>query len=198
MGLMCAIEYGSEQRAAILALARQGVCQSVMTGSVALPDVGQMAPFLQPQRASFVTLESIGRLRGCIGSLEPVRPLGHDILHNACGAALHDYRFQVLEAAEPIRISVSILSPLQEMQFTSEEDLLCQLEPGKDGVLLQSGRCRSTFLPVVWTSLSQPEVFMKELKLKAGLPADYWSERVRVWRYRSESFAEAVERPACE
>ncbi len=191
-------EYTSPQRAAILALARKGVCQAVKTGAVELPDVSSLEEYLQVQRACFVTLESQDELRGCIGSLQATRPLAHDLLHNACGAALYDYRFAPLEASEPIQVSVSILSPLEEMSFGSEAELLRQLQPGKDGVLLQAGRNRATFLPVVWEGLPTPELFLRALKRKALLSSDYWSNQVRAWRYRSEYFSEQGERPACE
>ncbi|WP_343802343.1 AmmeMemoRadiSam system protein A [Marinobacterium maritimum] len=195
---MSVTEYNSQQRAAILLLAREGVCQAVRTGSVELPDITSLEPFLREDRACFVTLESHAELRGCIGSLQATRPLGHDLLHNACGAALYDYRFEALQASEPVQVSVSILSPLEEMSFSSESDLLAQLIPREDGLLIQAGRNRATFLPVVWEGLPTPELFLRALKRKAALPADYWSDQVKAWRYHSEYFAEEGEKPACE
>ncbi len=195
---MSVTEYTPEERAIILALARRGVCEAVEMGSVELPDIAAMEACLQAHRACFVTLDSHDELRGCIGSLQAIRPLGHDLLQNACGAALYDYRFAPLQASEPIKVSVSILSPMQEMSFASEQDLMRQLRPGQDGLLLQAGRNRATFLPVVWEGLSTPELFLRTLKRKAALSADYWSDQVRAWRYSSEYFSESEERPACE
>lgn len=182
----------------MLALARQGVCQAVSQGCVDLPDVETLDPCLRAFRASFVTLDSQGELRGCIGSLQATRPLGHDLLHNACGAALHDYRFPPVQATEPIQVSISILTPLEELSFASEQELLERLRPGRDGVLLQAGRHRATFLPVVWQGLPEPGLFLRTLKRKAELPVDYWSDQVRVWRYASEYFGEEGEKPACD
>lgn len=198
MAPMSVIEYGLGRQQEMLALARSGVCQAVRFGSVEMPARESLADYLCEYRACFVTLESHEELRGCIGSLEPRRPLGHDLLHNACGAALHDYRFAPLRLDEPIRVSISILSPLEELKFASEAELLQQLKPGEDGLLLQAGRHRATFLPVVWEGLSTPELFVRALKRKAALPSDYWSAQVRGWRYRSEYFSEVEERPACE
>ncbi|GAA0785675.1 AmmeMemoRadiSam system protein A [Marinobacterium sediminicola] len=195
---MSVIEFSPEQQAAILSLARKGVCEAVEHGSVALPDINQFADFLRTSRACFVTLDSQGELRGCIGSLQATRPLAHDLLHNACGAALHDYRFPPLKTDEPIQVAVSILSPLVEMRFETEKDLLKQLVRDRDGVLLQAGRNRATFLPVVWEGLPVPELFLRALKRKAGLSPDYWSDQVKVWRYQSEYFSEEGEKPACE
>lgn len=198
MAPMSVTEYTPQQHAAMLALAREGVCQAVRTGHVLLPDLAGMDDYLQALRACFVTLDSMGELRGCIGSLNPSRPLAHDLLHNACGAALHDYRFPPLQASEPIQLSISILSPLEEIDFTCEAELLEKLQPGRDGLLLQAGRNRATFLPVVWQGLPTPELFLRALKRKAALPVDYWSDQVRAWRYRSEYFSEEGERPACD
>ena len=67
--------------------------------------------------------------------------------------------------------------------------MLKSLRPGVDGLILQEQDIRGTFLPSVWESLPQPVDFLNHLKMKAGLPAGYWSETVRVWRYTTESFS---------
>ena len=69
-------------------------------------------------------------------------------------------------------------------------ELLAQIEPGLDGLILEEDFARGTFLPSVWSSLPDPVDFMRHLKRKAGLPEDYWSNRLRVSRYRTESFGE--------
>lgn len=194
---MSVTEYSEQQQHYLLSLARQGVCESLMMGNVQLPDVTSLPAFVQSPRACFVTLEQGGRLRGCIGSLEAVRPLAHDILHNACGAALHDYRFTPLTESEPISIALSVLSRLEPLAFDCEEALLDQLRPGQDGILLQAGRKRATFLPSVWQSLNTPTVFIQELKRKAGLPVGYWSPQIKAWRYSCEYCSELYDRPAC-
>ena len=76
------------------------------------------------------------------------------------------------------------------MTFSSEADLLKQLRPGVDGLILEEDGYRGTFLPSVWESLPRPEQFLQHLKLKAGLPSDYWSGTLRVQRYTTESFSE--------
>ncbi|MCU7811948.1 MAG: AMMECR1 domain-containing protein, partial [Candidatus Thiodiazotropha sp. (ex Notomyrtea botanica)] len=47
---------------------------------------------------------------------------------------------------------------------------------------------RGTFLPSVWEQLPEPKSFLQHLKRKAGLPEDYWSEQLQVFRYETESF----------
>ncbi len=99
----------------------------------------EFAPTLRDDRATFVTLEIEHQLRGCIGTLSAVRPLVEDVAKNAFGAAFHDPRFPPVTAAEAPRLSIhlSILSPASPMTFNSEADLLIQLRPGVDGLILE-------------------------------------------------------------
>jgi AmmeMemoRadiSam system protein A len=176
----------------LLALARESIAHGLAHGRALAVDPTDYAPQLQAQRAAFVTLHEHGQLRGCIGHLEAVQPLVRDVVENAFAAAFRDPRFPPVTAGEleALHIEISVLTIPQPMQFASEADLLAQIEPGRDGLILEEGRARGTFLPSVWASLPQPEAFLRHLKLKAGLPQDYWSPRVRISRYRTESFAE--------
>ena len=141
--------------------------------------------------ASFVTLEKNGRLRGCIGSLEAYRPLAEDVCSNAYAAAFRDPRFEPLgeEELENLQISISVLTPAQPIEFESEQDLIDQLQPGVDGLILTDGGRRGTFLPSVWEQCPKATDFLRHLKLKAGLPADYWSDSVRIDRYKTVSWS---------
>lgn len=155
-------------------------------------ETDQGAQFLRETAACFVTLTQDRRLRGCIGSLEPRRPLLDDVRANALAAAFQDPRFAPLPAAEfnVTRIEVSVLSPLKPIEFSDEEDALGKLRPGVDGIVLACEGRRGTFLPQVWDSLPQPRQFLSELKRKAGLPADFWSPQVRLFRYEVEKWCE--------
>lgn len=149
-------------------------------------------PALAAPGATFVTLTQGGHLRGCIGSLEARRPLDTDVRENARAAALRDPRFPPLTAAElPLtRVEVSLLTPAQAMHFYDEADALRQLRPNIDGVIFECAGRRSTFLPQVWEQLPDPGVFMAHLKQKAGLPADFWSPEVKLWRYEVKKWQE--------
>ncbi len=148
--------------------------------------------FLYEHGACFVTITQTGRLRGCIGSLQAYRPLLDDVKANAIAAAFRDPRFKPLAASEynEICIEVSLLSPLTAMTVAGEEDAVTQFQPGVDGVVLQCGDKRGTFLPQVWESLPEPRRFLKELKRKAGLATDFWSDEIRLFRYHVDKWSE--------
>jgi AmmeMemoRadiSam system protein A len=142
--------------------------------------------------AVFVTLTQGGDLRGCIGSLEAWRPLGQDVRANALAAAFDDPRFPPLRPEElaQTRIEVSVLSPPEPIQFADRADLLAQLRPGVDGLVLEAPGHRGTFLPQVWEQLPTPEEFLDHLVVKAHLRPGYWSRAVRISRYTVTAFEE--------
>lgn len=150
------------------------------------------APWLQELGASFVTLTQRGQLRGCIGTLEARRSLLADVKANAVAAALRDPRFAPLALPElaHTEIEVSMLSPMQAMQFESEAHALAQLQPGIDGLVLEYESHRSTFLPQVWEQLPSPPEFIAHLKHKAGLRPDFWAKGLRLHRYTVKKWRE--------
>src|SRR3990170_4057808 len=121
---------------------------------------------LRALRATFVTLHIEAQLRGCIGTLEARRTLVEDVASNAYGAAFRDPRFSALTWLEYERLDVhiSVLSPPEPVEFSSEEDLLAQLRPRVDGLIIEEGFYRGTFLPSVWEQLPDPREFLRQLK----------------------------------
>lgn len=178
------------QRSTLLATARASIRQGLDTGSALEVDIEEYDQSLREQRACFVTLHRNHNLRGCIGHLEAVQPLIRDVAENAFAAAFKDPRFTPLDEyeMEGLDIHISVLTPAQPLAFSSEQDLLSRLRPGIDGLILEEGDNRGTFLPSVWESLSDPEAFLRHLKIKAGLPGSYWSDTVTIYRYETESF----------
>ena len=175
--------FGAAHGRILLALARNSIEAALgMAAPKPLPD----ASWLRTARASFVTLTQNGGLRGCIGSLEAERPLGEDVSHNARAAALSDPRFAPLAPEElaGTRIEVSLLSTPKLLAFADHADLIAQLKPGEDGLILESGAARATFLPQVWENLPDPEQFVAELKRKAGLASTTSTAKCRIQRYR--------------
>lgn len=188
---MSSTEYDAREREQILAVARRSIAQGLETGTPLRVDPREYPQKLQAQRACFVTLNRRGQLRGCIGHLEPVQTLIEDVAENAFAAAFRDPRFPPLRADETadLTLHISVLSEPEPIDFTDQQDLLRQIRSGVDGLILEGplGH-RGTFLPSVWEQLPDPAQFLAHLKLKAGLPADYWDGRIRIWRYTTESF----------
>lgn len=153
-------------------------------------DLNSYSELLQERRATFVTLKIHDQLRGCIGTLVAISPLVVDVANNAFSAAFKDPRFPALTKKEfpELQYHISILDHPQPMTFRNEADLLSQLQPGVDGLVLHEGQQRSTFLPSVWEQLPDPYEFLHHLKLKAGLPKGYWSDTIRFDRYHVQEF----------
>jgi len=176
-----------------------GIARSSLKRAVGVE--GEIPPtpkLLQDKGACFVTLRASGRLRGCIGSLRAYRSLAEDVAANAEAAALRDPRFPPVSADEldDIRIEVSTLGPTEQMNVSSERELLETVKPGIDGLILEHGSHRATFLPAVWKEVPEPEEFVRRLKVKAGLEPDYWSEEMIVRRYSTRSFRESNRSPS--
>jgi AmmeMemoRadiSam system protein A len=177
----------------LLRLARSTI-ESVLEGEE-LPDLelGELPDDLRQPGASFITLTIRGALRGCIGSIEPRRPLARDVQENAIGAAFRDPRFPPLARGElaQVRIELSILTTPQPLTYDDPESLLAALRPNVDGVIIQRDWHRATFLPQVWEKLPQPRDFMAQLCMKAGLPHnDYENPGLDVQVYQVQKHEE--------
>jgi AmmeMemoRadiSam system protein A len=148
------------------------------------------SPGLSPWRATFVTLTENDRLRGCIGSLEPRRPLIEDALANTAQAAFSDPRFAPLEESElgGLRLDISILSHPRPIPAGSESELAGALEPDRDGLILSAGERRALFLPSVWRHLPDAHAFVQHLMAKGGFDSNHWPEGLEARRFRVESF----------
>ncbi len=175
---------------ALLVRARNAIGAEFGLPPAAEPD----DPALGKPGATFVTLTQQGELRGCIGSLEARRQLDADVRSNALSAAFRDPRFAPLTAGElaQTRVEVSLLAPAAPIAFADEDDAIRQLRPGVDGVILEWRGRRGTFLPQVWESLPERSAFFRHLKLKAGLPADFWAPDVKLYRYEVEKWKEPM------
>lgn len=183
--------YSAAEQHTLLRVARDSILQGLNAGCALAVDARSYAPALREPRATFVTLNLDHNLRGCIGSVEATRALVDDVAHNAYAAAFSDPRFAALTVAEfaDVALHISVLNPPELMAVSNEAQLLRQLRAGIDGLILEEGRRRGTFLPSVWASLPQPREFVRQLKLKAGLPADHWSPTLTVRRYTTSSIS---------
>jgi AmmeMemoRadiSam system protein A len=181
------------QRRELLSLARQsiqaGIAQGCRTPCPAVP-AEVMPPVV---RSTFVTLRIGEELRGCCGSIGAHRRLAEDVWSNAWTSAFADPRFPGLKAEEypQLNVHISVLGDLEPLGIADEAALLKMLRPDVDGLVLELGAVRSTFLPAVWEQIADPAQFVRQLKLKAGWREDFWSPRIKVSRYTAESFGEA-------
>lgn len=192
MAPMRSAEYSLEHQREMLAIARGAILHGLEHRCPPLLELHALPAPLQQVRATFVTLTRNGSLRGCVGSLEPRRPLAEDLARNAFDTAFADPRFPEVTTAElpALNVEISVLSPLSVLAVESEAQLLDVIRPFEDGLVLDDGQRRATFLPKVWDSLSEPAAFLTELKRKAGMPGDYWPDSLRVLRYHTETFCE--------
>lgn len=174
----------------LLRLARAAIAHHLGLGPAPEPGAD---PRLGERGATFVTLTLEGELRGCIGSLRRTRALGVDVIANAIAAASQDPRFPPLDADEfaQVEVEMSLLSEPEFIDFADEADLLRQLRPFEDGLILFAG-CRSaTFLPQVWSQLPQPEMFLAALKRKAGMPVERPVDGLMAARYNVRKWHES-------
>ena len=177
-----------EAGSTLLEIARGAILNGLGMNSV--PTKRNHLPWLLQHAATFVTLTKDGALRGCIGSLSATRPLGEDVASNARAAAFQDPRFPKLKRDEwpRCRVEVSLLSPPKPIAFGDEAELLAQIRPGEDGLILECDGKRATYLPQVWEGLPDKRQFLASLIDKAGLPADTRLARCKLWRYRVRKF----------
>lgn len=184
-------DFDVADRQTLLDVARESIAAGFKKQSAMLKDLSAYSGELRRHAATFVTLEIGGELRGCIGTLDAFQPLIVDTADNAYSAAFRDPRFAPLAMSEfdLLDIHISVLGVPEPMSFTSEEDLLSQLRPGVDGLILSEGGRRGTFLPAVWESVADRREFLGHLKQKAGLPRDYWSSTVQIQRYVTTSIS---------
>nr|VFK38193.1 MAG: uncharacterized protein, PH0010 family/AmmeMemoRadiSam system protein A [Candidatus Kentron sp. SD]VFK42999.1 MAG: uncharacterized protein, PH0010 family/AmmeMemoRadiSam system protein A [Candidatus Kentron sp. SD]VFK78599.1 MAG: uncharacterized protein, PH0010 family/AmmeMemoRadiSam system protein A [Candidatus Kentron sp. SD] len=187
--------FSAREREILLGIARDSIEHGLARGKSLSLDPATFSAPLREKRATFVTLEREGRLRGCIGSLQARYSLVEDLAENAFSAAFRDPRFSPLVRAEweEVSVKISLLTPATPMVFASEVDLIDQLRPGVDGLILTAGPRRATFLPAVWGSLTEPAEFLRHLKIKAGLAPGDWPSDVAVSRYGTEQIDESFE-----
>ncbi len=179
----------------LLALARYSIAQKLgLTAKVPEPDLSEIPDtLLTEKRGVFVTLHKNGQLRGCIGNIAPEKSVLEGVKENAVSAAFKDSRFPPLTKEElaQIDIEVSLLTPPEQMQFSHTREMLDQLTPFEDGVIVEKDHRRATFLPQVWEQLPAREAFLSHLCLKAGCDPNAWQTGdLNLYTYQVHSFAE--------
>jgi uncharacterized protein len=182
-----------DERKILLEQARDAILHGVRNEALLPIEAGSLPEHLKMSGATFVTLTEDGELRGCVGSLEAYQALIEDVREHAQAAAFHDYRFPPVQAKEidHLHIEISYLTPPQVLDYTTPEDLISQLRPGVDGVILLDGFRRATFLPQVWDKIADTDSFLCQLCLKMNAPANQWRRKhLTVLTYQVEAFEE--------
>jgi hypothetical protein len=187
---------GAERGRVLLRIAWEVVSDA--TGRPLPPDPAVRAhAFLSSLGAVFVSLHRLqedGRLelRGCLGSLEPIRPLIEDLRSNAAAAARRDPRFPTVKSDEldDLELEVTEVGSMRSLLVRSRSELLERLHPGVDGLFVRCGARRATFLPQVWErGRVAPDEFLSALLTKAGLPPDFWSPDLELFTYGTRSWS---------
>ena len=174
-----------EHGGALLSLAARSISHGLASGKPLPVNLDDLPEALSTPGACFVTLKKNGQLRGCIGSVQAHRAIAADVALNAFSSAFGDRRFKPLkqEELEELDISISVLSPSSPMTISSEQDLLNQLRPGIDGLIIEDRGKRALFLPSVWEQLAKPDQFLGHLKAKAGMALNHFSPEFQASRF---------------
>ena len=177
-------EFDEQERKALLRLAHDAI-ESALDGREIPLD--PPSPHLAEARGAFTTIYSQRQLRGCVGYVFPIESLYRTVADTARAAAFEDTRFRPVtrEEAPQVRISLSILSPLEEIQPD-------QVEVGRHGLVISLHGHRGLLLPQVpveyrWT----PITFLEQTCRKAGLPTDAWKTGARVEAFTAEVFGDS-------
>ena len=181
------------ERITLLKVARDSIAKAVI-GEKLLPiTLADYPPNLQEDGVTFVTLTKAGKLRGCIGALEPYQALVLDVQEHAAAAAMNDYRFPNVREEElpQIKIEISRLTPIRPLLYSTPQELMGLLRVKEDGVLIKYDGRRATFLPQVWEQVPDPAKFLSQLCMKMGMRPELWREQeLEVFTYQVEKFEE--------
>jgi AmmeMemoRadiSam system protein A len=186
-------EFSPEEQHLLLDIARTAVTAVANHRLRPHPDLDNLPPRFREPRACFVTLTIEHDLRGCTGTIVARVPLAEEVSYSAAHTANNDPRFAPVTAEEVplIRIEISVLTEPTLLHVDSPDQLLRLLRPGIDGVVLNHGDRRSTYLPQVWEKLPDPSAFLASLCRKMGMPRDAWRSRaMQVATYQVVSFEE--------
>ncbi|MEI7591277.1 MAG: AmmeMemoRadiSam system protein B [Deltaproteobacteria bacterium] len=169
----------------MLKLARESITRYL--GSMSVPLPRDCEPYLTKRRGVFVTLKKNGALRGCIGNTNPDLSLCQLIPRIALSSSLEDRRFPPVSFGElkDIAIEISVLTPPQAVASIDE------IKMGRDGIIINKNGKSALFLPQVaegagWTK----EIWLSQLSLKAGLPADAWKADAKFFTFQAIVFEE--------
>ena len=149
---------------------------------------------LKEEMGAFVTLNSDGQLRGCIGYPEPIKPLVNAVIEVAISAALQDPRFPPvsLQELDKIDVEVSVLTKPEIINVNKPSEYPGKIKVGEDGLIVESSFCRGLLLPQVPVEWQwDVEEFLSNTCVKAGLNSDCWLDpEIKIYKFQSQIFEE--------
>lgn len=183
----------NNQQKDLLAIARFAI-KSSLTGKSCddiikeVDNTFELNDIMMEHRGAFVTLKKYGDLRGCIGYIDPVKPLYITVIENSINAAFSDYRFPSVKTEElkDIKIEISVLSPIEPL--LDIESILV----GRDGLIVKKGFKQGLLLPQVASEYKWDKYeFLSHTCMKAGLPHDEWKKKeIEIQKFSSFVFNE--------
>jgi AmmeMemoRadiSam system protein A len=165
-------ELDKDEQEFLLDVARKTIVEHTERGRT--PNIFSDQPKLDRKCGAFVTLhERNGALRGCIGYVEPIKPLLQTVIEMAVACSSRDPRFSPVTPDEfpNLDLEISVISPLREIH---DEADICV---GRDGLMIRKGSRSGLLLPQVAAELGwDRHRFLEETCRKAGLDEDAWKE----------------------
>jgi len=169
-----------EDKDELLYLARRAIVDYVMNKKIL--EIEMKNPRLKANGAVFVTIKKNDNLRGCIGTIHPVKPLYQAVISNAISASSYDPRFLPMnkEELKDMDIEISILSALEPIKDTRH------IEIGTHGLYIVKEQRSGLLLPQVAKEHGwDRDMFLEQLCMKAGLPKDAWRD-AKLYRFSAE------------
>jgi len=140
----------------------------------------------------FVTLHVNGRLRGCIGFVEPDMELGEAVVKAARLAAFEDFRFPQLQKDEKFKIEISVLTEPKIIRVKNPDEYLNHIKIPGDGLIIRSRFGSGLLLPQVFVEYKcNVKQALNMVCQKAGLEDDSWRDLDnKIYVFNAEIFKE--------
>jgi AmmeMemoRadiSam system protein A len=178
-----------DEKRFLFEVARKTIVEYITNGR--MPEFRSDNPKLKQKCGAFVTLhEKNGALRGCIGYVEPIKPLLQTVMDMAVACSTRDPRFHPVTSDElpKLDLEISVLSPLEEV---GDMENICI---GQHGLLVKKGYSSGLLLPQVATEFGWNRLqFLKETCRKAGLPGDAWKHPdTKLYMFSAQVFGDSL------
>ncbi len=190
--------YSADEGERLVKAARRTIELSVGSPRFKIELVADSVKGLKEYDGIFVTVESYptGALRGCIGFMRGVAPVGEAVVEAAHAAAFEDPRFAPISDKEldRITIEVSVLTSPEEITGAASQRYK-KIKVGRDGLIAKYGFYEGLLLPIVAVEQKWDERrFIEESCIKAGISPNSWTQQdVKMYRFQTQIFKE--ERP---